>query len=155
MHYQFSDADSDCFIMGRSLPVSLLNGQGQFFWIEIVHGQIQISGLEEETPYRLWFFIMVCMTGFRCSLGYSCRREIWSVTHLKTSESFPQIEVMGKVSCKVIKCSFWQDTVKYQCTSLIGFLWNNHIVTQVAELTEENLFFGFFFFCFLSSKLPS
>lgn len=56
MQCQFSEADSDCFIMGRSLPVSLLNGQGQFFWIEIVHGQMQISGLEEETPHRLWVF---------------------------------------------------------------------------------------------------
>lgn len=26
------------------------NGQGQFFWIEIVHGQIQVSELEEGTP---------------------------------------------------------------------------------------------------------
>lgn len=34
-----------------SLPVSLSNGQSQFFWIEIVHGQIQVSGLEEGTPY--------------------------------------------------------------------------------------------------------
>ena len=56
MQYQFSGADSDCFIMGRSLcQCLLLNAQSQFFWIETVHGQIHVSGLEEGTPYRLVF----------------------------------------------------------------------------------------------------
>ena len=120
--------------------MSLLNGQSQFFWIEIVHRQIQVSGLEEGTPYRFWFFLMVCMTGFVYSLGYSCRRDIWSVTHLRIYESFPQTEVRWQVSYKVIKCSSGQDTVKHQCMSWIGFFWNNLIITQVADLTEEKLF---------------
>lgn len=140
MQYWFSGADSDCFIMGRSLCQCLSNGQSQFFWIEIVHGQIQVSGLEEGTPYRLCFFLMVCITGFVCSLGYSCRREIWSVTHLKIPESFPQTEVRWQVSYKVIKCSSGQDTVKHQCMSWTGFFWNNLIITQVADCTEKKLF---------------
>lgn len=107
----------------EDLPVSLLNAQSHFFWIETVHGQIQVSGLEEGTPFRLWIFLMVCMTGFVYSLGYSCRREIWSVTHLKMYECFPQIEVRWQVSHKVIKCSSGQNTVKHQCMSWIGFFW--------------------------------
>lgn len=32
-----------------------INGQGQFFWVEFSMGRYKSVGLEEGTPYRLWF----------------------------------------------------------------------------------------------------
>lgn len=55
MQYQFSDADSDCFIMGRSLCQSLLTVKVSSSGLKFSTDRCESVGLEEATPQRLWF----------------------------------------------------------------------------------------------------
>lgn len=68
MQYQFSGADSDCFIMGRSL-CQCLSLMVKVSSSGIFHGQMQVSWVRRGNSTQAPVFLTVYVKPFMCKLS--------------------------------------------------------------------------------------